>query len=70
MNCRSRPQRLEEGSSEGKTALFITDGSSKGTPNRLKTANREEKALSSTKRRCFEYESAVFGKFLHEKALF
>ena len=54
MNCRSRPQRLEEGSSRGNTALFITDGSRKGTPNRLKTANREEKALSSTKRGCFE----------------
>ena len=70
MNCRSRPQRLEQDSSRGKTALFITDGSRKGTPNRLKTANREEKALSSTKRGCFEDESAVFGKFLHKKGVF
>ena len=34
----------------------------------------EEKVLilagSSTNRGCFEDESAVFGKFLHEKALF
>ena len=70
MNCRSRPQRLEEGSSEGKTALFITDGSSKGTPNQLKTANREENGSFVHKKGVFCGQSAVLSRYVHRKEVF
>ena len=42
MICTCKPQRLEEGSSGGKTAVWSRKGTKEGTPSRLKTANREE----------------------------
>ena len=68
--CTSKPQRLEEGSSRGNTALFITDGSRKGTPNRLKTANREEYSAFLHKNGVFCGQSADFGQFIHKMGVF
>ena len=39
--CTSKSQWLEQGSSEGITAVWSRKGTKEGTPNRLKTANRD-----------------------------
>ena len=61
---------LEEGSSEGITAVWSRKGTKEGTPNRLKTANREEYSAFLHKNGVFCGQSADFGQFIHKMGVF
>ena len=70
MICTCKPQRLEEGSSGGKTAVWSRKGTKEGTPSRLKTSNREENGRFIHKKVVFCGQKAGFGRFVHEKGVF